>query len=139
MKKVIVILTILLCITGCGLSSDKDKYTKTIDISYEKYLKKIENKDEFVLLLWQTGCSHCETFEPKLEEVIREYNVKIYSINLANLTNVEYAKIKNKTFINGTPTTVYIKNGVTDVNKIIGDKDEDSIVKFLKNINYIKE
>ena len=36
---------------------------KAIEIAQSK----ISNKESFVLLLWQTGCGHCETFEPILK------------------------------------------------------------------------
>lgn len=139
MKKIIIILAVLFCFTGCINSNKSNKYTKTVEIDFEKYSEMISNKESFVLLMWQTGCSHCESFEPKLIDVIKKYDIKIYSINLANLSEVEYAKVKNKTFINGTPTTIYIKKGTTQANKLIGDKTEENIIQFLKSIKYIKE
>ena len=135
MKKVLSIVFVIgiILVTGCG---NKSRYNEPIELTYSEYTEKITNKDDFVILLWRTGCSHCETFEPKLNEVIKKYDLEIYSMNMANLSNSEYAKVENKTFIGGTPTTVFIKNGVKDFS-IVGDKSEEKLVDFFKEIGYI--
>lgn len=149
MKKIILMLTSLFLITGCGNNSvfknyevvnkSSEKHTTTIELTYDEYETKIKNKDSFVLLMWQTGCSHCISFEPTLNKIISYYNLEIYSINLANITNDEYSKIENKTYITGTPTTVVFKDGVTQTKKLIGDRDTETVLEFLARYNYLKE
>lgn len=149
MKKIILMLTSLFLITGCGNNSvfknyevvnkSSEKHTTTIELTYDEYETKIKNKDSFVLLMWQTGCSHCVSFEPTLNKIISYYNLEIYSINLANITNDEYSKIENKTYITGTPTTVVFKDGVTQTKKLIGDRDTETVLEFLARYNYLKE
>lgn len=149
MKKIILMLTSLLLITGCGnnnvlkkyeaVNKSSEKHTTTIELTYGEYETKIKNKDSFVLLMWQTGCSHCISFEPTLNKIISYYNLEIYSINLKNVTDDEYSKIENKTFISGTPTTVVFKDGVTQTKKLIGDKDTESVLEFLSKYNYLRE
>lgn len=139
MKKIIIMLLAFICITGCsGNTKTKKSYQ---EITYDEYMEKIENNDTFVLFMWQTGCSHCEEFEPTLKNVISEYELSdVYALNLAELTDEQYAKIKNKTFVSGTPTTIYVKEGVTQTSpKVIGNKDEETVIKFFQNIDYIKE
>lgn len=151
MKKILMLLVIMFCLTGC--ESLKYKITthavndnikseasvKTYkELTYDQYTKKINDKDTFIILLYQTGCSHCESYEPKLNKVISDYDLNVFALNLANLSDKEYAIVKNKTFISGTPTTVYIKEGKYD-SKIIGDKDEQQIIDFLVDINYLEE
>lgn len=147
MKKILVILTTILCLgtlTGCDSSRYEvvnkldGEYTSYEDITYNEYKEKVDNKESFVVLLYQTGCSHCEEFEPKLNKVIEEYNLRIYALNLSNLTDKEYAVVKNKTFISGTPTTVSIKLGKYET-KLVGNKDEQEILKFLVETEYLKE
>ena len=85
MKKILMVLMSLIIITGCGdvtiniykdyKTTDKveisSKKTKTFkNLTYDEYTKKLANKDSFVLFIWQTGCSHCESFEPKLNNII---------------------------------------------------------------------
>lgn len=137
MKKIFIMLILVLGLTGCNLNTPK--YTEPSSINYNEFMTKIENEETFTLLMWQTGCSHCETFEPTLNNVIKKYNVKMYSINLADLSEIEYAKVKNKTFILGTPTTVYIKEGKVQPTKLVGDKSEEQVISFLQKYDIIKE
>ena len=136
MKKIIVLMIGLFLITGCSLNSKTSKTYK--DISYDEYNEKLENKDSFVVLLWQTGCSHCEEFEPVLNDVVNEYDLEVYGLNMANLEPDQAEKVKNKTFISGTPTLVYFKDG-TNEEKMVGKKSKEQLVKFFENIGYIKE
>ena len=136
MKKLLCLCLIaMLLLTGC---INGEKYTTTNPISYEEYKEKIDNKESFALLIWRTGCVHCETFEPKLDAVISKYNVKVYSLDISDLSDTEYQKLKNKTFVSGTPTTVIFEKGKTK-DKIVGDKDEEYIIKLFKNNGYIGE
>lgn len=150
MKKLtlcVMICAVLFSFSGCGLHDKyqvtnehktEKTYKKTNEITYEEYSNKLENNETFIVLLWQTGCSHCESFEPKLNKIIEKYNLEIFSLNLHDLSEKEYSTIKNKTFITGTPTTVYIKEGKY-VSKIVGDKDQEEIINFLVESNYLEE
>ena len=77
MKKVLLVLLVMLSLVGCS----KGTYTEPVEIKYDEFQSKIDNKESFVLFMWQTGCSHCEAFEPTLKEVIKEKDILIYSIN----------------------------------------------------------
>lgn len=135
MKKVGIIILVTLCILCCACGSG---YTEPVAITYDEFTTKINNKETFTLLMWQTDCGHCESFEPKLNKVIKKYDILINSINLKDLSETEYAKLKNKTFISGTPTIVHIKDGVVQSTKLVGDKSEDNTIDFLKNYEVIK-
>ena len=134
MKKVLLVLLVMLSLVGCS----KGTYTEPVEIKYDEFQSKIDNKESFVLFMWQTGCSHCEAFEPTLKEVIKEKDILIYSINLKNLTEEEYAKLENKTFIKGTPTMVYIEKGSVQSAKLVGNKSKEDLIDFLKNYEVIK-
>lgn len=129
---------LLILLNSMGLISFKKKYTTYIDIDYTELMEKIDNKEDFILFIYQTGCSHCESFEPKLNEVIKKYNLEIYAINLKDLDDIQYEKVKNRTFVSGTPTTVYFKDGKKE-DKITGDKSLEKLISFLKKAGYIKE
>lgn len=136
MKKVLISLIIcLLFVTGCFANSGKP--SKAVSLTFNKYEEKINKKESFILLIWRTGCSHCEEFEPKLDEIIKEYNLKIYSINISDLDDTEHAKLANKTFMTGTPTLVVFEKGKYQ-DRLVGDKDKKEVINFLKENNYIR-
>ena len=62
-----------------------------------------------------------------------------YTDGKAELSEEEYSKISNKTFVTGTPTTVAFKEGVTQSKKLVGSKEEQSVVDFLVRHNYLEE
>ena len=87
MKKIKIISLLLLFVflfTGCN---KENKYL--IEISYDEFNKKIENKETFFVEIMQDGCSYCEAFTPKLEEVLMEYEVTGYKLNLSKLSEDE--------------------------------------------------
>ena len=57
---------------------------------------------------------------------------------LKELDEVEYAKLKNKTFVSGTPSMVYFKDGVYE-EKLVGDKSQEETINFLVDIDYLEE
>ena len=136
MKKILcLVLVALLLVTGCN---SKVKEGKLTNISFDKYVEKIEKEESFVLLIWRTGCSHCEEFEPKLKEVIGEYNIKVYSMDISEISDSEYEKLKNKTFVTGTPTTVIFEKG-KNKDKMVGNRTKEAIIDFFKTNGYIGE
>ena len=149
MKKalfIIISFVFLFSIAGCSSEKyeavNKTDFTEVKEISFSEYDSKIKDKDSFVLLVWQTGCSHCESFEPKMNKIVGKYNLEVYSLNLANLSEDERTKLGNKIHAQYTPTTVYIEDGThknTEDVRIVGDKSEEDIINFFLNINYLKE
>ncbi|MBR1717769.1 MAG: conjugal transfer protein TraF [Bacilli bacterium] len=150
MKRVILILFSFVLFTGCtntykGYVTKKaylEKGTKTYqNITFDEYKKKIENKDTFLLFVWQEGCSHCEAFDPTLKNVISNLKIKVYGIDLRSMSEEEYQVFKNKTFVTGTPSLVLINEGkyLGSDYKLVGDKSEDELLKFLNEIEVIKE
>lgn len=152
MKKILLsLLCIVFIATGCGQNSLYSKYTvvddykiknkdyeTTVEISYDEYTEKIKNKDSFILLLYQTGCSHCESFKPTLDEIIKYYNLEIYALNLSELSDKEYSSVKNKTFVSGTPTTVVFEKGSYKA-RIVGSKEATDVLNFLMENGYLEE
>ena len=133
MKKLLVTILLVLLV-GCS----KGTYTEVVEINYSDFESKINEKESFVLFMWQEGCSHCESFKPTLNDTVKKHDVLVYSINLSELEDKEYSKIENKTFIKGTPTMVYVKEGVVQSNKLIGNKKQDEIVAFFEKYDVIK-
>ena len=137
MKKIKYILLIIfsfLIMTGCGKNNLKS-------LSFNELNNKLNNKDTFFFEIVQDGCSHCASFTPKLKEVLNEYNVVGYQVNLTNLTTEEYQKFNSMFDVDGTPTTIFITDGqeVSVLQRIDGNVSKEKIVSKLKANKYINE
>lgn len=114
-----------------------DKYFKQINLN--ELINFINNKKSFVLVVSQTGCGHCINYKPKIKKVASDYKFEIYYIEYDLLSSDEKRNFANYIDITGTPTTVFFKNGVENIDiRISGDTDESEIVSVLKNNGYIK-
>ncbi len=111
------------------------------EITYDEYEKHIENDDAFLVVVVQTGCTHCQNFEPIVEQVAGEYQIPILKLNITNLEENDYYALKDsnrylKTKKWGTPTTLLMK-GSTVVDSIGGEETYEEFVKFIKeNVKY---
>ncbi len=128
---------LVICLLGCEKSENKS-YLEAID--YATFNQKLENKDSFILEVVQTGCPNCTSFTPKFTEVLEEYKIKAYSMNLTNMSEED-----NKTFLNdydvdGTPTLMFFEQGTetSTMKRLEGDKNKDIIISKLKQNGYIK-
>lgn len=109
------------------------------ELKYNEVIEKIESKDDFVLLISQTTCTHCISYKPKLEEVANEYKINIYYIEVDSLNDEEREKFSSYINYSSTPVTVFLKNGEesTVANRINGDASKDKIEKKLKSNGFI--
>lgn len=109
------------------------------ELKYDEVIEKIENKDNFVLLISQTTCTHCISYKPKLEEVANKYKINIYYIESNLLNDEERDKFTSYINFSSTPVTVFIKNGeeTTVANRINGDASKDKLEKKLKSNGFI--
>ncbi len=136
MKKIFIMLIALfsIFITGCNNT------TSLKEISYDELAQKIENKDSFVLYVGSSECSHCAEYKPILEKVINKYKLEVYYIDLAKVSSSKYKAVMDKIDGKGTPTTVYLEKGKTQISpRVEGARDYDTIVTFFKDLNLIKE
>jgi len=138
MKKsvyLIAIIGFLLMLVGC---TNNDSYLK--DISYSDLNKKLEAKEEFFFVVTQDGCSHCESFVPVLKSTLEKQKIVGYNFNLSTLSESDNEKFNEVFNIEGTPTTIFIKDGeeISLLQRIYGEATEEQILQKLKNNNYIK-
>ena len=110
-----------------------------VEIKYKEVMKKIDNKEDFVLLLSQTTCSHCRDYKPKLRKVAREYKLTIYYLETNLLSEEESKEIKKNFNFSDTPTTVFVNEGVekTAASRIVGDVGKAKIISKLKSNGFI--
>lgn len=121
-------------LTGCN----GNKLTTYQQISYQELKEKLEAKETFPILIGKQTCSACALFKPTIEKFIKEYQVKVYYLDIESLSEEEETDFQNWISITGTPTVAFVKEGKEDgksgYNRINGSKDyEDVVNKFEKN------
>lgn len=133
-KNILLLVLIVFLFSACGKSSNLK------EMSYSDFQKKLKSNDTFFFVVVKDGCSFCENYEPKLEEVLDEYDVIGYKLNLTDLTEQEYKEFMTKYNVSGTPNTIFIENGseVSIMQRIDGDASKSVIIEKLKSKDYIK-
>lgn len=106
------------------------------EMTYTEYETKMTNEEPFMVVIIQTGCSYCESFEPIVEETANEYNIPIYYLNMSNLTEDEYNSLgESNSYLKrnswGTPTSLILVGDYV-VDSIGGYVEKDSLVEFLE-------
>lgn len=136
----ICILIILVCVL-LFIIGKKSDFKSIEDIDLATLKTKIDNKEKFVLVVTQTGCSHCTAYLPILEEVGEEYKLTFYDINMTNLSDDEKTEFNKLVRISGTPTTIFYTNGEEESTtaRLVGEKTKDKIINRLKSEGYINE
>ena len=71
---VILVCTLLLVI-GKKYNPSKSEYESVLNIDLTGLKEKIDNKEKFVLVITQTGCSHCMAYLPVLDEIGKDYKL----------------------------------------------------------------
>jgi len=136
MRRFFVVFSIIMMIflTGCG-----NKITTYSEINYDEYSSLIDEKSDFVLYIGSANCSHCQSFKPTLERIIQNYQLDVKYIDISTLTNKEYEVLKNKTKLQGTPTVVFVNDGVVQTSpKVIGAVEYSAALEKFKESGYIK-
>ncbi len=148
-KKILLIIIIvfgILAISGmlyAGITlkaKEKEEDSHLIELTFDELQTKIDNKDTFILVLSQTSCSHCAEYKPILKEVLTEYNIYAYEVSIDKLSKEENAKLKDIASANGTPTTIFINEGI-EINtstRLVGTQGKTKIINRLKAMGYIE-
>lgn len=118
----------------------KEAESKLINIKVSDLVEKINNKESFVLVISQTGCSHCEQYLPELDRTLQEVDFNAYVLNITNLSEENSSTLGKHVNFSGTPTTIFFHEGEekTTLNRIIGYASKNKIVEKLKSLGYIK-
>lgn len=141
-KKFIAIIASILVVAGLIIYCFIYSYdSNLIEINYNELKEKIDNKEDFVLCISRTTCTHCQDYKPKLKKVGYKYKIYIYYIDVDLLSDDDLNKFKTSVSFDGsTPITVFFKNGEekTTATRIEGDVSEEKIISKLKTNGFIK-
>lgn len=132
--KILFVAIALMFAPGCG-----NKVTTYKQIDYNTYTSLKNAKESYILYLGSSSCSHCQNFKPVLESIIKDYQLDISYIDISTLTEKEYAVVQNDTKLQGTPTIVFIEDGVVKTSpKIVGEVGYNTALNSFKESGYIK-
>ena len=140
---VIIVLTVIICaaIWFIGKGFNKTEYPYIHELTFNELESKLNNQDSFVLIITQTGCSHCEAYLLVVQNVSNKYKVDFYVLNRTNISDEERTKLKNIANISGTPTTLFYTSGEekSALNRLVGQATEYRLVEKLTSEGYIYE
>ena len=139
-EKVILIVCMCLMVVAGAFIADRiisKNYFKVIE--YKDLIKKIENKEDVIILISQTTCGHCASYKPKLEEAANKHKIDIYYIDVDLLNDEERTELKSYINFDGTPATVFLRKGEESsaATRINGDASREKIEKKLKSNGFI--
>lgn len=118
---------------------DTTAESKLININVSELESKINNEETFMLVISQTGCSHCEQYLPELDRTLQEVNLNAYILNITGLDSENASTLNKYVNFSGTPTTIFFHEGMetTTLNRIVGYASKTKIKEKLKSLGYI--
>ncbi|MCI8547383.1 MAG: thioredoxin family protein [Bacilli bacterium] len=129
--KTIFLLIIITLMTGCSNVLQR--------VDFKELEEKIKNKESFILLISQESCSHCEDYTPKIKKVLKNNNLEAYNLNITYVSEEDFNKFKEIFEFEGTPTTIFIKDGEEQKNtRLVGNVSEKKLKEALKKEKYLK-
>ena len=113
---------------------------KLTELNSNDVIEKINNKEDFVLLVSQTTCSHCMVYKPKVKEIANKHDVEIFYIDIDLLDKKESNEFGKYIYTDGTPVTIFFIDGEeeTTANRINGNASSKRIEDSLKKYGFIK-
>ena len=129
--KTIFLLIIITLMTGCSNVLQR--------VDFKELEEKIKNKESFILLISQESCSHCEDYTPKIKKVLKNNNLEAYNLNITYVSEEDFNKFKEIFEFEGTPSTIFIKDGEEQKNtRLVGNVSEKKLKEALKKEKYLK-
>lgn len=137
-KKFLLILLVTISaftLTGCGGPKTYD------EIDFIQYQDNIKSGDKFILFIGSETCSACSAYKFGLDKVIEKYHVDVKYLDISKLNEKELMELKTRFYFKGTPTTVFVEDGVEikDSKRINGNVKYSKIVSIMKENGFIKE
>lgn len=115
MKKILIAVIFLVIIGALIKPIIFNGYYK--EISLNKYKKKKNEQNDFVVYIGRDDCDDCLIFEPTLKEVMlkEKYKDKLFYLDVKELRNSskkKWEKFKEDNGFTQTPAIIHFKNGI---------------------------
>ena len=139
-KKIIIgIIILIVVVIGIFLIFNKED-NHLITLNKNELKEKIDNKDSFILVISQAGCSHCAEYIPILKEILNDNDIKAYIVDLKAFSKSDRQYLNTIANTSGTPTTLFIEKGEEKAtyNRIVGSSNRQNIEAIFKKNGYIK-
>jgi thiol-disulfide isomerase/thioredoxin len=142
----LLLIALILAIVISNNKFAQNKYVGFNSIGINEYFTLLNSKDTNIIYIGKTGCGFCQKAEPVFLDLIRQYNVVINKIDIANLNQADYTKLSNSIESDehlpaekwGTPLLVITRDGEF-VEHVIGYvEDENKYINLFKKYNIIK-
>ena len=111
---------------------DEKVYEHLENITLKTFEEKALAKENMLVLVASNTCYHCATFEPILEEVLKERNGTILRLDIAKLTNTEVERFRTYFAFTVTPTIFFVKDGVVKAENS-GSMSKEELTSWLDN------
>ena len=105
-------------------------------LTYTEYQEKIDNDEEFVVILERATCSHCITYMPIAEQFAKDNNLPMYYVDTDTFTNEDWEGFeKSNSYLRkangdwGTPTTLVLAGSET-VDYKVGVTEAEELKKL---------
>ena len=140
-KNIIIgIIIILIILLGIILLATSKKEGKLLEISYKEIKEKVNNKENMILIVSRSTCSHCMEYKPKVEQIARKNSIIVYYIDYDNETKENEEKFLQEFNLDGsTPITLFIKEGkeTSILKRLEGDVEKEKIIERFKEMEFI--
>ena len=139
-KLFIIIITTLILIISFLLINKISNYNKgdLKPITFKEIQEKKANKEDFILIVSQSTCSHCASYKPKVKQIAKEHGITVYYIDI-DLEKNEDKVIKELHITGETPMTLFYLEGkeTSILNRIVGDLGTEKVINQFKKLGFI--
>ncbi|BDU86875.1 thioredoxin family protein [Clostridium perfringens] len=136
MKKVVVtilaIITIIVILTFSISNLIQNEKPLYKDSSINEVKMKIQNKESFILYLYQKQCPSCLQIKPIINEYIQSTGNEILAVDINNDKDKNF--IVQDLNISGTPTVIFYKEG-NEISRLISVFNEELFLERAQEIN----
>lgn len=135
-----IILFIIIIATLLIVNITTEKKGELISLNYKEIKEKVINKDNFILVVSQSTCSHCANYKPKLTTIAKKYNINIYYIDYDLEKTKDQKEFLEEYDLDGsTPVTIFIKKGRQTklFDRIEGEVSKEKTISIYKKMGFI--